>query len=412
MPSVRPAELILAEVGDADGAFSLWRILTDLQTWSNAPEELRTGVFHAGASAALELPAGIAAAGPPFARIWSPRDQPAFSELTRACAVVWEWAERQGHTEVALQFAEAAARLDPHSAARASTAGRLCRRKSERIRGTMWFRRAVRLARLSREKKAEIEFAIAHLGWGNLESDLGRFQAAEYHATKGFKAALRAGRRSLAASAYHDLMTISIHTERFERAEAFARDAVAFYRSDHPRLPALAHDVAFLWSRLGYFSSATPLYEMTLPFVALTAERVVVLANLARAAGACRDRLRYERAFQSIDQLAATGGQIPASAFYHVAEGCRSFEEWARAGRYCTRALEAARSRGNALIVAQAERLARQIDAREPGDVDTLPPLGGAIDQMRETLMRKMRKHPVPAEARGAVPPEKYPIER
>jgi hypothetical protein len=43
----------------------------------------------------------------------------------------------------------------------------------------MWFRRASRLARLT---EAEIDFAIAHLGWGNLESELGRFAEGEKHA--------------------------------------------------------------------------------------------------------------------------------------------------------------------------------------------------------------------------------------
>jgi len=276
----------------------------------------------------------------------------------------------------------------------------------------MWFRRAVRLARLSKAEKAEIDFAIAHLGWGNLVSDLGRFAEAEHHATKAYRAAMRRGRRSLAASAYHDLMTIAIHTERFEEAASFAANAVAFYRSDHPRLAALAHDVAFLWGKLGYFSSAAPLYEAVLSFISLQVERVVVLANLARAAGACRDRLRYERAFQAVEKLTQNGASIPASAFYHLAEGCRSFEEWERAERYCGLALANAKERGNALIVAQAEKLSKELGERAPGDQDIVPPEGGEVDALRDTLIRKLRKQAAPGGAPGAIPPEKYPIER
>jgi tetratricopeptide (TPR) repeat protein len=277
----------------------------------------------------------------------------------------------------------------------------------------MWFRRAVRIARLDREKDAEIDFAVAHLGWGNLESDLGRFAAAEHHATKAFRAAMRRGRRSLAASAYHDLMTIAIHTERYQEAANLAVNAVTFYKSDHPRLAALAHDVAYLWGKLGYFSSAAPLYEAVLPFISLQVERVVVLANLARAAGACRDRLRYERAFQTIDKLTQDGAACPASAFYHLAQGCRSFEEWERAERYCGLALATATERGNALIVAQAERLSYELSEPRvhPGDQDVVPPEGGEVDGMREALIRKLRKQ-APGGAPKAVPPEKYPIER
>ena len=273
----------------------------------------------------------------------------------------------------------------------------------------MWFRRATRLARLAGD---ELDFAIAHLGWGNLEADLGRFAAAESHALKALRAALRVGRRSLAASAYHDLMTIRIHTSELEEAAEFAREAVAFYKPDHPRIPALAHDVAFLWGKQGYYSSAAPLFEAVLPFIRITGERVVVLANLARAAGTCRDRLRYERAFQAIDRLRQDGEFLPASVLYHVAEGCRAFEEWHRASEYCDLALQFATQRANALIVAQAEQLAVELTVRTGGDRDVLPPEGGDVDQMRETLLRKLRKHAACGVTPTTIPPEKYPIER
>lgn len=412
MPSSRRPELILSEVPDSDGAYALWRILTDLLLWESATSEPRWRLFHGEIFPTEDVPAPIADATRQLSRIWSKAEQPSNAELASASACMWEWAEARGYAELALQLAEAAARFDPQSASRASTAGRLCRRKSERARGTMWFRRAVRLARLSKAKRAEAEFAIAHLGWGNLEADMGRFRAAEFHATKGLRAALRAGRHSLAASAYHDLMTIGIHSERFEEAIALAQDAIALYRSDHPRLPALAHDVAFLWSKLGYFSSATPLFEMTLPFLALPNERAVVLANLARAAGACRDRLRYERAFRSIDEDLQEGKLMQASVYYHLAEGCRSFEEWARARKYCDLALSVARERGNALIAAQSTRLASELQTHEGGDIDVIPPDGGRIDEMREVLIKKLRRQLPPPPGGGGVPPEKYPIER
>jgi tetratricopeptide (TPR) repeat protein len=411
MPSVRAPELALAELSDDNWAFAFWRILTDIASSFGATPEDRTRLFHETTSPALDLPNELSPVGHVIRRMW--RQEPHLErELAETCATVWEWAELRGYSELALQFAEAAARMEPNSSARCSTAGRLCRRKSERVRGTMWFRRAVRIARLSKAEKAEIDFAIAHLGWGNLESDLGRFAEAEHHATKAFRAAMRRGRRSLAASAYHDLMTIAIHTERFDEAASFAANAVAFYRSDHPRLPALAHDVAFLWGKLGYFSSAAPLFEAVLSFISLQVERAVVLANLARAAGACRDRLRYERAFLAIEKHTQEGASIPASAFYHLAQGCRSFEEWERAERYCALALATAGERGNALIVAQAEKLSKELRERSMGDLDVLPPEGGEVDTIRDALIRKLRKHAAPGGSPGAVPPEKYPIER
>ncbi|MFL6862520.1 MAG: hypothetical protein ACJ8DZ_05920, partial [Allosphingosinicella sp.] len=316
----------------------------------------------------------ISAAVDMLRAVWGPPLVADGRRLASGCATIWQWAEVEGLAEVALQFGDLAARLEPENAARASTAGRLCRRQGETIRGTMWFRRA---ARLARRHRSEIDFAIAHLGWGSLEADLGRFAEAEAHATKAFRAALRVGRRSLAASAYHDLLAIKIHTERFDQAWAYARDAVAFYRVDHPRFPALAHDVAYLWSRQGYYSSAIPLYELVLESIHLTTERAVVLANLARAAGVCRDRLRYERAFRTIESIRVQGVEMPASALYHTAEGCRAFEEWDRASLYCDLALAVGHTRGNAPVVARASQLARELIGRLAGDYDSVPEDGG-----------------------------------
>ncbi|HSU14136.1 hypothetical protein [Longimicrobium sp.] len=404
MPAARPSLLVLDEVPEARAAYSFWRILADLEVISTPARD--DGTPFGGADA-LELPAELGDA----ARVLAGRESHVPGEVADACAAVWEWAEQRGMPELALQFAEAAARLEPDSSARAATAGRLCRRRSERIRGTLWFRRAARLARVSHAKTAEVDFAIAHLGWGNLESDLGRFGEAEKHADKGRRAALRVGRRSLAASAYHDLMTIRIHSGRLDEAAAHARSAVAFYKPEHPRVPALAHDIAFLWACRGFFSSAAPLYDAVLPFIHLAAERVVVLANQARAAGACRDRLRYERAYQAVERLRQAGETVPASAFYHLAEGCRSFEEWNRAEQCCLLALRLAGERGNALTVAQAQQLLAGLRVRAPGDRDVVPPEGGEVDLVRESLLRKLRKHAPGARPR-AVPPEKYPIEQ
>jgi len=405
MPLPRDPGVVLEEVANREYAFALWRILTDINTWITSGGS--SGLFR-GEYPTFSVPEPISAAVNMLRAISGPPLAADGSRLAKACTTVWEWAEAEGLPEVALQFGDVAARFDPEAVARASTAGRLCRRQGESVRGTMWFRRAARLARLQR---SELDFAIAHLGWGSLETDLGRFVEAEAHAVKAFRAALRVGRRSLAASAYHDLLAIKIHTEHFDQAWAYARDAVAFYRVDHPRFPALAHDVAYLWSRQGHYSSAIPLYERVLESIPLMTERAVVLANLARAAGACRDRLRYERAFRAIEGIRDQGVKFPASALYHTAEGCRSFEEWDRAKLYCELAIEAARTRGNASVLAQAGRLACELNSKLPGDRDIVPENGGEIDEIRETLERKLKKI-LPSSRSAVIPPEKYPIER
>jgi tetratricopeptide (TPR) repeat protein len=397
--------LLLDEIGGTVG-FALWRVLTDATLWLES--DPGSGLFWMespwrvdlrGTTEPIELVQAVEklnriATGAQFGR----------KDMAEACAVIWEWAEKREFRQTALAFAELAARFEASNSERASTAGRLCRPLREFIRGTRWFRRSARLARLA---DRDLEFAIAHLGWGNLEGELGKLRAAEYHATKAFRAALRVGRHSLAASAYHDLMAVKIHTHRLEEAWQHACDALALYRTDHPRFPALVHDIAYLWSMMGLFSSALVIYVRVLSMMSRRRERMVVLANIARAAAAAHDRVYYERARSEVMEAIESEGAdfVPVSALYHLARSCQTYEEWGAAERLA--GLAAERGSGRWLVLAQ--ELQESIAAREGGDVDALPVTGGEVDQVREALLRRLAKHGAEG-TDESMPPERYPI--
>jgi tetratricopeptide (TPR) repeat protein len=398
IPLPGEAHLILGEV-DAETAYALWRALTDAELWVSGKEA--DGLFWSR----TQLPLGV---NPdlvnPLIALGAVSDSGgsvATKELSEAAAQIWEWAERREMKRTALLFAELAARLEPDSSERASTAGRLCRPVHDFVRGTRWYIRAARLARAAGRDK---EFAIAHLGWGNMEAELGRFSEAKFHAVKAYRAALRVGLRSLAASAYHDLLAINIHEGHFQAAWQYARDAVALYKVDHPRYPALAHDVAFLWGKLGMFSSALPIYVAVLPKMTRAAERLVVLANIARAAAASHDRVYFQRAQLEVLNALDQGQDVPTSALYHLGRACQTYQEWADAERLAERATVMAPER----LKHDAVALLRSIAAREPGDVDQLPPEGGEVDEVRATLLRRLTKHD--AGSGEDIPPERYPI--
>jgi tetratricopeptide (TPR) repeat protein len=251
----------------------------------------------------------------------------------------------------------------------------------------------------------DADFAIAHLGWGNLEAELGRLEKAEFHATKAYRAALRVGRHGLAASAYHDLMTVKIHTDDLTAAWKYAREAVAVYKVDHPRFPALSHDIAFLWGKLGMYSSALPIFLAVLPAMTRRKERLVVLANVARAAAASHERLFYERAKREILGAITENYDVPATACYHLACACKTYEDWTHAEALAQRA----RARAGGRWLALADELIAAIAARESGDDDVLPPDGGEIDRIREILLRRLKKHGATF-GTEEVPPERYPI--
>lgn len=405
LPEPRPPHLVLDEVGGAVG-YVLWLLLSDCGLWIAAGQ--RSGLFAPGGREWTEdaWPAELvdafsvlraASAAPELARA---------PDLAAAAASVWEWAERQGHLEAAVQFAELAARLEPDSSARATTAGRFARRIALHSRASQWFARATRLARLRGD---EIEFVTAHLAWGVLEDQRGNYLHAEAHFIKGYRRAMRAGRHSLAAAAKHNLLGVTITTGRFDEAWDHAWEAARMYAAHHPRFPLFAHDVAFLIASEGYFSSALPVLDRVLPAVQQLRERILVYAAIARAAGAVRDRLRFERAAAEVLSLAICGSEFAAGCVYHVAQGAQCFEQWERAEKLARQAGELANIRGDRAALALVDALLHSLSNRAAGLVDSIPPLDGQVDQMVAILQKRLKKHTAPPDGR-AVPVEKFPV--
>jgi tetratricopeptide (TPR) repeat protein len=403
MPDWRDADLVLDEKIESDGCKVLfWRILADYRLWLR----LGRGPLFWGHGIGLWrslYPAELTDALHALEKIWFSPHLVEDSRLAEACTRIWQWAEEREHLEVALQFAELAARLDPDGADRAATAGRLCRRRREMPRGTMWFQRSLRQA--TRQNHL-INKAIARLGWSALERDLGRLKEAEKHAIKGFRAAMRAGRRSLAASAAHEIMAALAYQERYDEAWLHARSAITMYKLTHPRFPVLAHDVAVLWMRLGYFSNALPVIERIMPWMQRADDHALGVANLARASAACGDRIRYERAIREFVELSQSEPLIPPSAVYHAARAAQTAQDWPRADELA-RLVQATASDKNKPA---ARSLHQQIRARIPGDVDRIPDLDSDFDTFRESLLKKLSRCAATAPPPAAPPPENYPM--
>lgn len=401
--------------------FLLWRIISDVLLWTGCPAEDRAGLFRDAPRDRGEPLAYATLAAPelrePLQVLLTVSVTPELADagaVAEACGRVVEWAEARDMKETALQFAEAAARIEPEVSRRAYTPGRLCRRLGAHHRSAVWYWRAARLARRAQKlgvKGSEIDFANAHLGLGNLELDLGHFERAQQHYWKAVQASLRVGRKSLAGSAHHNLLHVMIATERFAEAREHAQAAAKFYPAGHPRLPILAHDIALLWLWQGYFSSALPILKLVLPLIKGQRERILVLASLARCAAAIKDHICYERAAAEVVAMAAGNSEMADSSLYHIAEGARSFWEWDKAEILATRALSLAHERGNSPVAALAGSLLDAVGAHKLGDVDVIPVVGSTIDTATELVIRKLQKQPAPDVYPGAVPPERYPME-
>jgi len=412
----RPEGEVLDECDGLLGGF-FWQALRDVLLWAAAGPEARRGLFVRPLAEIIGVPTEVpdveAAIGELLALSAAPeRAEPA--RVAEACAELALWAEGREKKRTAAHFAEAAARVEPHVSARSFTAGRLNRRLGDAVRAAMWYSRAARLARLAYargEKRSEVDFANAHLGYGNLQHDLGKYTPAEYHYLKAVRAALRSGRKSLAASAHHNLIGVAFDTGRVEKALEHAQAAVRLLPSRHPEFPALVHDIALLLLRQSYFSSAIPILEKVLPRLERRNNRLIALASLARCAAAVKDHIRFERAASAVLAIVAEDNESSDTALYHLAEGARSFWEWERAHDLATQAIQIARDRGNAAIIPLAERLLVAVAMHERGDVDQVPLEGGAIDALWQAVLRKLKKQPAPDARPEAVPPEHYPID-
>ncbi|HYW13088.1 MAG TPA: tetratricopeptide repeat protein [Longimicrobium sp.] len=309
----------------------------------------------------------------------------------------------------AVQFAELAARLQPDDSARSFTAGRLCRRNGEHQRAAIWYRRALRLARIAGN---HIDMANARLGMGNLESDLGNSASAEANFLKAARAALRNGRQSLAAAAFHNLIGVTYDSGRRDEALDHLRKAASYYSPDHPRFPAFAYDAGFFLLREGYFSSALTLFETVLPWVDGDRVSILVRSALARSAAAVRDHIRYTRQATVVLAMVDVDDEDSADALYQLAEGARAFQQWDTADSLADRAMALAEKRSDARIASYSRALLQAVRDRVPTeDVDRVPPEADPVDLITQDVLRKLRKKPASPVAGGAVPPERYPTE-
>jgi tetratricopeptide (TPR) repeat protein len=397
--------------------YVLWRIASDVLLWNSALEADRANLFHADPSAEPndELISYAAASHPtlsePLLVLWTVHKLPELvhaGHIADACSQISAWAENEGLKITAVQLAELAARLRLDSSAHSFTAARLCRRNGEHQRAAIWYRRALRLGRLA---KSQIDIANARLGLGNLESDLGNLAAAERHFWQAARAALRNGRRSLAAAAFHNLVGLAYDSGRKSDALSHLKKAAECYRPDHPRFPAFAYDAGFFLMRESYFSSALLLFETVLPRVEGQRVSILVRSALARSAAAVRDNIRYTRQANAVLPMVTADDEDSANALYQLAEGARSFQDWTRAETLAIRALALATKRSDTRIAEHAGTLLEAIRGRAPGDVDRVPPEDDPIDTLTQDVLRKLSKKTAPLGEGGAAPPERYPVE-
>ena len=377
---------------DSAAGLVLWRALVDARLWGVADAAERASLFHTPkavvrdrfALACEEIPA-LAPAFGTFALMLRSPDLATSEQVGSACALVHAWADQAGLRTVALLFAEAAAHADPENPAWANLAARSARRALLYDRAGTWHLRAYKLAVRARDRG---ETVWALMGYGAMMKATDRLTEARRFLQRATRRAMAFGRKKEAAVAHHELMGIAVDQERFRLAELHAASALTLYPGDHPRLPALGHDFAFVLLRQNHFSAALPLLERVAPLVARPDERSLVMSTLAWAAAGAGRLTRLVEAERATLELVAIFDDYAPPAFLHLAEAFRAAGDVDRASRLAEEAARAARSKGTVQLVREADELRIQLRESNSHIRRDTPPGTRTVTMLRHLTAR------------------------
>lgn len=401
-PSWREEYAALQDV-EGDLGVSLWRALRNVSIWSQTHPEKRNRLFNPPsaetqanvANACVMAPSLLDAFGTFVALLRDP-GQISTRRVSQACRQVYEWAEAQSMLPTAVHFSEAASLLDQMNPTLANDAGQMCRRAALYDRGLIWYQRGYGLAVRMRHTDPPVsrrESIRALLGCGILYQFLGLHDKAKEQYERAAARAIRFGRNKLAAEAYHDLMTWAAEREDYSTAIEYMSLAMELYPLRHARVPHFVHDYAFILARLQHFSLALPVLQELLPCVARAEERLLVLAQIARAASTVRRVELFEQAeAESIRLIHRHMGEYVPAALIYLAEGRRVLGDWDQAQYHATHAVHAASARSQALQERDALELVARIKAREPGPLDTPPENPQRVQRLTSRLLSRLRK--------------------
>jgi tetratricopeptide (TPR) repeat protein len=282
--------------------------------------------------------------------------------VAHACWCIVDWAlDRDRSVATALAFAEAAALTGPVNARYALVAGRLFRRNGKPREGETWLNRSRRLAAHQSDQECLVlsTSSLAMLYW-----EQGSLRQAQRFLTRALRVARRNGLRTLEGEVLHNLLVVAIDRGDLDSAEAFAQAAFERYVPDHPKLPALAYDTAYLWLSRGHTGRALRVFHALLPHFSEPCAQVQVLCATCRAAGMTGARDVFASCAARVAEITARAkpDNTRAAALVDLGIGALALGETELAAA--------------ALTVARTQ-------ARERGLLETLVKADEALDQFR-----------------------------
>ncbi|HVG45566.1 MAG TPA: tetratricopeptide repeat protein [Longimicrobium sp.] len=353
---------ILREVPGETGVL-LWQAYRNVMFWATAEPTDRGTLFSPAAAQrrlgellAADLPAAIVDALVAVGRMLGAPDTTSGDSIAEACRTISDWADEHEYSATALAFTQAAALAAPRNAGLALAVGKLARARNELPRAETWYRHAIMIARQIGDWSV---YGRAYLSLGNMARTRGNFPAAHRMHIKALRSGKRKGLGPIVGESSHELFVVATEMGRAEQAEHYARQAFRAYGAEHELLPALAHDIAYYWMEQGYFARALPVLVALEPLFPDFKQKLLLRANVIRAAGAAGDRDLFRKMWNETMKLTREPEALPvvANSLLEMARGAASLGEWDRAEQVAERAVAVASERSEAATLVRAESL-------------------------------------------------------
>ncbi|HEU0015134.1 MAG TPA: tetratricopeptide repeat protein [Longimicrobium sp.] len=401
---------ILEELGNESGLL-LWQCLRDVDLWTSADRAHRGVIFADGALHQRQRwlerqPDGVVRRIAESCAVVLQRPMRLRGEeVADLCEEASTWASDTGLPRTAVAFAQRCAMAAPEAAGAAYLVGLLARRNADYKRADTWFRRCLALARRKRDWR---HYGMAHIGIANIHIQRGDGAAARNRLTRALRTARRHGLWGVKAMAFHDLFCIEATAGEHALAEGYAKAAYRAYGPSHPRLPALAHDVAWHWVLQKQFHRALPVLCALAPHFERHVERMIVTSSIARAAGGAGETEIFETAWGEVWRMVQTrlATERVAEALVNLAHGAAALGQSVRVEMAASQALTVARRRGEAQERLAAEELLAHLRAAARGKskdapaAEETPTQCANADQWASELVAALSESPPP---RGVV---------
>jgi tetratricopeptide (TPR) repeat protein len=400
IPPAPPQRAFFSVLSSGNDAIdvALWQVLRDVLLWARTPESERHLLFDPLSPAIRKRLAEAADAAPlladPLAALARLRTAPGEIpvQVAKACQLVTDWAERGGLLAVAIHFAEASAYADPMTPQWAVRAGYLCRLSGGLdmfARSEVWHSRSYIIA----VRKNNMDVALRALASaGALMQAMGRHGPAWRLYWRAARKARRSGRYRQAAVALHNSYYLAAMTGHIRVAVRDANAALRYYPIHDERLPALAHDVAYLLVSKQHYRTALRLVDGLGDRVGGVWAMGMLYGITAWAAAGAGFGGSYFEASEAALDIARINDQCAGAVYLALGQSARILGRWEEAAEHASAALTVGRRRADGEVERLAGELVGQVERREPPPPASELEPGAPLATLARRLAARLRR--------------------